>query len=39
MLGAGEKKAINGIITILWRRDKVVAEMEQRSQRFAIMIC
>lgn len=39
MLGAGEKKAINGIISILWRRNKVVTVMEQRRKRFAIMFC
>ena len=39
MLGAGRKKAINGIIIILWRRDKVVTDMEQRSERFAIVVC
>ena len=30
MLGADEKKAINGIISILWRKDKEVADMGQR---------
>lgn len=43
MLSAGEKKAINGIIIILcasiWRRDKVVTNMEQRRKRFVCIVC
>lgn len=43
MLSAGEKKAINGIIIILcagvWRRDKVVTNMEQRRKRFVWIVC
>lgn len=38
MLGASEKKAINNIISILWRRDKIVTCMEQRRTRFAIVV-
>lgn len=39
MLGADEKKAINGIISILWRRDKEVIDMGQRRKKFAITVC
>ena len=39
MLGADEKKAINGIISILWRRDKEVIDMGQRRKKFARTVC
>lgn len=39
MLGVGEKKAINGIITILWRKHKAIVDMEERRVRIAVIVC